>query len=74
MKQQLTLKQKLIRLFESQPSGQLGTGVVVGTGGGVTPSAHILHRNFAFSSHFITSHNPPAVPVLIATQPGFLPG
>lgn len=49
-------------------------GVVVGTGGGVTPSAHTLHRNFAFSSHFITSHNPPAIPVLMATQPCFLPG
>jgi hypothetical protein len=32
-----------------------------------------LHTNFAFSSHFKTSHKPPAIPVLMATHPAFRP-
>lgn len=69
----LTLKHKLVLLEAPQSSGHLGTGVVVGSGGRVTPSAQCLHTNFAFSSHLKTSHKPPATPVLMATHPAFRP-
>lgn len=69
----LTLKHKLVLLLEPHSSWHLGSGVVVGSGGPVTPSAQCLHTNFAFSSHFNTSHKPPASPVLMATHPAFRP-
>lgn len=68
-----TLKHKLVLLEVPQSSGHLGSGVVVGSGGRVTPSAQCLHTNFAFSSHLKTSHKPPATPVLMATHPAFRP-
>lgn len=68
-----TLKHELLWALECHPSGHEGAGVVVGTGGGVTPSTNCLQRNIDFSSQFTTSHNPAVVPVLMATQPGSLP-
>lgn len=70
---QLTLKHKLVLLVVPQFSGHLGSGVVVGSGGRVTPSAQCLHTNFDFSSQLKTSHRPPAIPVFMATHPAFLP-
>lgn len=63
----------LVLLVVPQSSGHLGSGVVVGSGGRVTPSAQCLHTNFAFSSQLKTSHKPPATPVFIATHPAFRP-
>lgn len=63
----------LVLAVVPQSSGHLGSGVVVGSGGRVTPSAQCLHTNFAFSSHLKTSHKPPAIPVLMATHPAFRP-
>lgn len=69
----LTLKHMLVLVVVPQSSGHFGSGVVVGSGGRVTPSAQCLHTNFAFSSQLKTSHKPPATPVFIATHPAFRP-